>query len=493
MSAHQWALLSVEEAYRADQGAALKGIAGVDLMENAGQAVTQALVSRWADHKNRGHIAVLCGPGNNGGDGFVAARLLAASGWPVRVALLVEPERLKGDAAYHANRWKGAIEPLGTELLEGASLVVDALFGAGISRPLEGAAAAVVQAVNEDQIPVLAVDVPSGLDGNSGEAMGDLALEADLTVTFFRPKPGHLLLPGRRLCGELLVEDIGIPASVLDTIRPDCHRNHPDLWLSKWPARTAESHKYHFGHAVILGGKVMTGAARLAGRAALRVGAGLVSLAIPPEAATVYQLASPSLIVRPCPDRRALERLLDDARLNAFLVGPGFGTGPETREYVQLILNAGRATVLDADALTSFSDQAQKLFGLLSEKTVLTPHDGEFARLFPDLQGDRLRRARQAAKRSGAVVLLKGADAVVAHPDGRAIILDNAPPQLATAGTGDVLSGLVTGLLAQGMEAFDAAVAGAWVLGAAAQEAGVGMISDDLPEMLPRVRRQLQR
>ena len=487
------ALLTVDETYRADQAAAAEGVPGVILMEKAGQAIAEAVQAGWPQCREDGHVAVLCGPGNNGGDGFVAARLLAEAGWPVRLALLGDRAHLKGDAAHHADRWALPVEPLSTEVLEGAALIVDALFGAGLARPLDGVAAGVVRRANEMPVPVVAVDVPSGLQGDSGAPLGDLVMAADLTVTFFRAKPGHLLLPGRRICGELRVADIGIPPRVLARIVPRCHRNDPGLWLSRWPARSAESHKYHFGHALILGGGLMTGAARLAGRAALRVGAGLVSLVVPPAALAVYQLTCASLIVHPLTDPAALEELLQDVRYNALLIGPGLGRGSVARGYVRLLLEAGRPTVLDADALSSFGDDPQELFALLSDRAVLTPHDGEFARLFPDLHGDRLTRARQGAERSGAVMLLKGADSIIAHPDGRAVIVDNAPPQLATAGTGDVLSGLVAGLLAQGMSAFDAAAAGAWLLGAAAEEAGLGLISDDLPEILPRLRAHLCR
>lgn len=487
------ALLSVEESYRADQLAAAQGIPGIELMEQAGRGLFEVITARWEKEELQGHAAILCGPGNNGGDGFVLARLLAEAGWPVRVALLGERARLKGDAAHHAGLWAGEVEPLSPAVLEGAALAVDALFGAGLSRPLEGKAAEIVRRLNDLPIPVVAVDVPSGLQGDSGAPLGEVVIQAQVTVTFFRPKPGHLLLPGRKLSGDLQVVDIGIPASVLEAIVPRCYRNGPELWLKAWPRRGAESHKYHFGHALILGGGIMTGAARLAGRAALRVGAGLVTLLVPPEAVTICQLASASLIVRPAATAEAVKELLQDKRFNALLVGPGFGSGAATRTVVRLLLEAGRATVLDADALTSFGENPSELFGLLNDRCVLTPHDGEFARLFPDLQGDRLTRARRAAERSGAVVLLKGADSVIAHPDGRATIVENAPPQLATAGTGDVLSGLITGLLAQGMSAFDAAAAGAWLLGEAGQEGGTGLISDDLPELLPRLRARLGR
>lgn len=487
------AVLTVQECYRADQLAAEAGVSGTELMENAGRAVAEAIAARWSPGELPGPAVILCGPGNNGGDGFVVARLLAAKGWPVRLGLLGDAGRLPKDAAHHAGLWSGFVEPLSESLLDGAGLVVDALFGAGLTRPLEGAAAEVLTRASRQGLPLVAVDVPSGLQGDSGAPLGDVVAEAALTVSFFRAKPAHLLFPGRRLCGELVIADIGIPAQVLASIAPHTCRDAPGLWLPHWPPRVAESHKYHFGHALVLGGGVMTGAARLAARAALRVGAGLTTLAVPAEALTVYQLASASLIVQPGIDPDAVQRRLEDGRYNALLLGPGFGSGDGTCAVAERLLASRRACVLDADALTSFAPEPVRLFKAIEAPTVLTPHDGEFRRLFPDLEGDRLTRARAAAARSGAVVLLKGADTVIAAPTGAAAIVDNAPPQLATAGTGDVLSGLVTGLLAQGLPAFEAAAAGAWLLGAAASEVGRGLISDDLPEALASVRAALER
>lgn len=487
------AVLPVEACYGADEAAAAAGVPGVRLMESAGRAVFDALREAWPLGRLHGDVVVLCGPGNNGGDGFVVARLLAEAGWPVRLGLLGAREALKGDAAHHAALWKGPIAELSPALLEGAGLAVDALFGAGLTRPIEGLAAQTLCAARVRGLPVLAVDVPSGLQGDSGAVLGEVVAPADLTVTFFRPKPGHLLIPGRRLCGRLVVADIGIPESVLATIAPQLHRNQPPLWLQHWPRRTAESHKYHFGHALLVGGAEMTGAARLAARAALRAGAGLVSLAAPSEALAVYQLSSPSLIVLPGSDPQSLTHRLEEPRYNALLIGPGLGVGEGACEAADVLLATGRACVLDADALSSFADAPARLFSAIKGPTVLTPHDGEFARLFPELTGDRLKRASVAARMSGAVVLLKGADAVIAAPDGRAALVENAPPFLATAGTGDVLSGMIVGLLAQGLPAFEAAAAGAWLLGAAARHFGPGLISEDLPECLPAIRAALDR
>lgn len=494
------AVLSVAEMYRADKAAAELGVSGVALMENAGRAIAEAVCARHRPCP----VVVLCGPGNNGGDGFVAARHLAAAGWSVRLALLGARDRLSGDAAHHAGLWDGAVEALDESavpgLLGGAELVIDALFGAGLSRPLEGAARAAVEAVNADALPVAAVDVPSGVSGDSGALVGEVAVRAALTVTFSRRKPGHLLLPGRTLCGEVVVADIGIPETVLTGIAPQTFENGSALWSARYPWRRPDSHKYHFGHALILGGAVMTGAGRLAARAALRVGAGLVTVACTRETLPIYALSAPSAITAPVETEADYQALLADRRKNAVLLGPGNGVGAQTRGRAlaalgagqAAALGAGKAVVLDADALTSFEARPSDLFEAIEGPCVLTPHEGEFGRLFAGLAGDKLARARAAAALSGAVVLLKGADSVIAAPDGRAAINANAPPELATAGTGDVLAGLIVGLLAQGMTSFDAACAAAWLHGETGAALGPGLIAEDLPEALPGVLRRLR-
>lgn len=470
-------ILSVEQMYRADGLAMAAGIAGERLMEAAGWAVARAARRLLP----RGRIAILCGPGNNGGDGFVAARLLARDGWAVRLGLLGEVGRLGGDAAIMAGRWTGRVEPLGPGILDGCVGVIDALFGAGLARDLEGEARAVIEAIGRRRLPVIAVDVPSGVHGDSGAVLG-IAPDCLATVTFFRPKPGHCLLPGRLKCGELVVADIGIPDSVLDGIGPLLRRNGPRAWTL--PAVAPDGHKYSRGHALILGGAAMTGAARLAARAARRVGAGLVTVAAPPEALDIYRAGDPGLLVAPA---EPFESLLADRRRNALLLGPGGGVGEVLAARVTAALAAGRPCVLDADSLSSFEGRGGELFRHLSDRVVLTPHDGEFRRLFGEVAGSRLERARHGALVSGAVVLLKGPDTVVAHPDGRATITTDAPPFLATAGSGDVLAGLIVGLLAQGMDPFAAASAAAWLHGRAAAAFGPGLIAEDLPDSLPAI------
>ena len=483
------ALLRVAEMYAADAAAERLGKAGIDLMEAAGRAVADAVSGRWS----RRPTVVLCGPGNNGGDGFVAARRLAKRGWPVTLALLGSTSRLQGDAAYHAGLWDGPIHPLTPKVVDNAELVIDALFGAGLSRGLEGDALATVLRVQEAGTPVAAVDMPSGVSGDTGEVIGEAALRSTLTVTFFRKKPGHVLFPGRGLCGETVICDIGIPEGVLEDIRPACFENGPELWLHHFSWRGPESHKYDFGHALVRGGGELTGAARLACRSALRVGAGLVSVACPDDAVPIYAAAFPSLMVRKVRDEKAFADLLGDRRINAVLVGPGNGVVESTRQAVLAVLEAGKSAVLDADALSVFQPDPKVLFDALSERCILTPHAGEFARLFSELEGDRLSVCIEAAEASQAIVLLKGADTVIAAPGSRAVINSNAPPDLATAGTGDVLAGLVVGLLAQGLPPFEAASAAAWLHGRVAEDLGPGLVAEDLPEALPPVLAALRR
>ena len=477
------ALFSVAEMYAADAAAVKAGVPGLTLMENAGRAVADAIVRRWA----RRPVSVLCGPGNNGGDGFVAARLLADAGWPVRLGLMGSRDRLKGDAAAVAAQWPHPVEPLDLALLDGEPLVIDALFGAGLKRPLGGMALTLAEASAERNLPCVAVDIPSGVHGDTGAALGG-AFRAAVTATFGQRKYGHLLLPGREHAGEVVVADIGIPASAIEALELRVHENGPALWQVLLPGPSPADHKYSRGHALVVGGDgAHSGAARLAARAALRAGAGLVTVHAPEDAIPVYAAQLTAVMVASTTD---LGEALADERRNALLIGPGCGVSPKTRAQVLRALGAGKRCVLDADALSAFRDAPAALFAALTPESVLTPHEGEYRRLFAH-EGDRLARARAAAAESGAVVVLKGADSVIAGPDGRAAINANAPPTLATAGSGDVLAGFILGLLAQGMPAFEAAAAGVWLHGAAAASFGPGLIAEDLTETLPSVLRKL--
>ena len=456
-------LLSPREAGRADALAVAAGVPVATLMENAGRAVARAARSRFVPCPT----LVLCGPGNNGGDGHVAARLLAAEGWPVAIAQLAPP-RPGTDAGEAAARYRGPIVAFDPGPVARAALVIDAVFGAGLTRDLDGAVIDVLRAARR----VLAIDVPSGLDGATGAVRG-YAPQAALTVTFFRRKPGHLLLPGRERCGETLLVDIGLPASVLAEVRPRTFANGPALWRLRSPE--AGDHKYARGHVTVLGG-AMTGAARLAAEGARRAGAGMVTIAARAHA-DAFRAGSPGVIVT----EAALAELLADPRRAVWVCGPGLGPD-EAASVLPALLAAGRQVVADADCFTAFAGRPEALRGC----AVLTPHAGEFARVFGPPGADRLAAARAAAARTDAAVLLKGSDTIIAAPDGRATINASAPPWLATAGAGDVLSGIIAGLLAQGLPAWQAACAGAWLHGEAAQIAGPGLVAEDLPPALPQ-------
>jgi hydroxyethylthiazole kinase-like uncharacterized protein yjeF len=495
-------LLTPQEMATADRLTIAAGTSGPALMERAGAAVAEA-VTRHAAAPAR--VLILAGPGNNGGDGFVAARLLTGLGYSVTPALLGDRAALKGDAAWAAGAWDGPVAALDAEsvarLVDAADLIVDALYGAGLARDLDGVARAVVEAVmaaaEARRLPVVAVDLPSGIDGATGQVRG-AAMRATETVTFFRAKPGHLLLPGRAHVGRLVIADIGISDGVLATIAPQTAVAAPALWGDRLRPPALNRHKYDRGHCVVVSGPaIRSGAARLAAAAALRVGAGLVTVAAPASALPVLAARLTAVMLAEAGDAPAFTTLLEDRRLNAVVVGPAAGVGPQTVAMVEAALAGERGVVVDADGLTSFRDAPERLLKAIAGNgggTVLTPHDGEFARLFPDLApkafapgdpaGAKPARARTAAARSGAVVLLKGADTVIAAPDGRAAILANAPPDLATAGSGDVLAGLAGGLLARNLPAFEAAVAAAWIHGAAGRLAGVGLIAEDLPDLI---------
>jgi len=482
-------LLSPAEMAKADAATVAAGTPGIELMERAGAAIARAAVAITSGP----NLLVLAGPGNNGGDGFVAARLLREQGYRVTVLLHGDRPALRGDAAEASRRFEGVVEPARPEALRGADLLIDALYGAGVRLPLDADALRLVEAVNASGMKVLAVDLPSGVEGAGGRIEGS-AIRADATVTFFRLKPGHLLLPGRELCGPVEVADIGIDPKCLKSIAPKAFHNVPPLWQFAFPLARAEGHKYERGHLLVVSGPAgRTGAARLAAHAGLQIGAGLSTVASPPDAVAENAAQLTAVMVRPMDGAAGLAALLEDARFNSVVLGPGLGIGERTVDLVETALASRAAVVLDADAITSYRDRPDRLFERIASRsapTVLTPHDGEFARLFPDLATDklsRLDRARQGAARSHAIVILKGADTVVVEPEGRAAIADNAPPYLATAGAGDVLSGIAGGLLAQGMKAFEGAAAAVWIHGEASRVHGPGLTAEDIDRSFPPV------
>lgn len=487
------AILTPDEMNQADALAAAAEIPILTLMEQAGRAISNVIIRRHAPART----LILCGPGNNGGDGFVAARFLKKAGFTVEISCLGAVDKYEGAAAVAAKLWDGPIKPLSTDLLHDQEIIVDALFGAGLSRAVSGAAADILRALDQHGAFKVAIDLPSGLDGRTGQWLTETPpYRANLTVTFFRGKPAHYLLPGRIYCGELVIAPIDIPEQVLDQLQINLHHNRPELWKAHYPWPQALGHKYSRGHAAILSGpRHRTGAAVLSARSCLRIGAGLVTVVCPPDALDILAIKLTAVMVCPLAADSDFETAIADPRINAVLVGPGTGLAEATRTAALTALKLGKRVVLDADALTIFAGRAEELFNSPKQDLVITPHDGEFARLFPDLveaELDKVPRTRKAAERLGGVVILKGGDTVIASPDGRAVITSNAPPELATAGAGDVLSGIVLGLLAQGTPIFEAAVAATYLHGEAGRKFGAGLTADDLPDQLPEVLRELK-
>jgi hydroxyethylthiazole kinase-like uncharacterized protein yjeF len=475
-------VLTVAEMSAADHAAVAAGTAGLELMERAGAAVSAAVAERFSPRET----VVLAGPGNNGGDGYVAARLLKQQGWPIRIEALGPPKT--ADAIAAAARWDGKTSSL-TESGGRQELTIDALFGAGLDRPLSAELARLARRLEPQRDRVVAIDVPSGLSGDTGKFVGATSFSAGLTITFHRRKPAHVLQPGRGACGDVVVSDIG-----LESAPTQLFENTPSLWLGRYPWPAVGAYKYTRGRLIVVSGEAWsTGAARLAARAALRIGAGLVTLLSPPEALMVNAAHLEAVMLRPFETELELEAAAGDAE--AAVIGPAAGITEATLSNVLALARTGAALVIDADALSVFRDEPEELFSVLDRDDVLTPHPGEFERVFPGLlksAPERITAARTAAARAQAVVLLKGPDTVIAGPDGRAAVNLNGSPWLATAGSGDVLAGLIGGLIAQGMESFEAACAGVWIHAACADHFGPGLISEDLPGLVPMVLKQLR-
>lgn len=475
-------LLPPNEMAQADAAAAASGIPSFDLMVRAGHAVAATALKRFPAALR---FVVFCGPGNNGGDGYVAASALAASGVAVAVFAAGDPTVLRGDAKLAFEKWGGQPIALDEFRPRSGDVVIDALFGAGLSRDLPENIQKIIAQVNEASLPVLAVDLPSGICGLTGRPRGG-AFRADCSVTFMARKPGHLLLPGKSLCGDVEVFDIGIPARIVLAAAGHIHENRPELWCGFLPVAGADSHKYKRGHlGVFSGHAASTGAARLSALAGLKTGAGLVTVASPEDAMAINADHLTAIMLRQVGGLDDLDAWLDTAKPSAFVLGPAFSIGKRAREFTLAL--SDHPLVLDADGITSFRDDPQTLFDAFSSgqpHLIMTPHEGEFGRLFPDLAADpnlgKVEKAQKAAERAHAVIVYKGADTVIAAPDGRANINSNGPASLATAGSGDVLAGMIGALLAQGMSAFEAACAGVYLHAEAAHLAGPGLTAEDL-------------
>ncbi len=488
-------------------------VTGLELMERAGAGVVEAILQEWPEFADGERTAsILCGPGNNGGDGFVIARLLQDRGWRVTCHLLGDAGRLPPDARTNHDRWvaQGACSPLNERsagtVTSMPDIVVDALFGTGLTRPVEGDAEFVLGNLETIRagfgVRCVSVDVPSGMCSDSGRSLG-CCPKVDLTVSFHTEKIAHRLDNADICCGKVVVKDIGLA----HTEQSDERAGH--VWMVEPPApatlsKRTDGHKYTEGHALILsGGPGRTGAARLAARGALRVGAGLVTLGVPPRAQSEVAAHVTAIMQTPIADADALTELLWDTRLNALCLGPGLGIGTAQRALIEAALPLARPVVLDADALTLFRDAPGELFDLCHDRVVLTPHGGEFARLFPDLADrlaadpsrgpvySRVNATRAAAKRAGCTVLYKGASTVIAAPDGRCSIhsaqYERRAPWLATAGSGDVLAGFITGLMARGMGPMQASETAAWLHTECALSFGPALTAEDIPEQIPKV------
>lgn len=474
------ALLTCEQMGACDRFTIESGTPGFTLMLRAGQGAARHIRRAFRP----GRVLVACGPGNNGGDGFVIARDLRDHGWDVRVALLGAVSSLKGDAEQAAARWDSPVEAVSADLIASADVLVDALFGAGLTRPLDGDAADFLARASgraaSGRLKVVAVDVPSGVHGDTGQALG-IACPADLTVTFHCRKPGHLLQPGRALCGSVRVVDIGINPHAPELARPAARVIAPSLWADRLSPAGPADHKYTRGHVLVLGG-AMPGAARLAARSARRMGAGLVTVCAPEEAVPLVAGDAPGLIVQDIP--YDLAAFVSARKVASIVVGPGLGTGADAKRLVEAAMACEVPTVLDADVFSLFAGKRLPEGG----PAVLTPHGGEFGRLFPKIdvqEAGRVAAVSRAAEQCGHTILLKGPDSTVAAPDGRCAILDGAPATLATGGTGDVLAGAVAALLGRGLPPFEAACAGAWFHREAARRlGGTTLLAEDLADAL---------
>ncbi|WP_291896078.1 NAD(P)H-hydrate dehydratase [Maricaulis sp.] len=485
----QKAILSTADIALCDRYAIEHGVAGTGLMENAGRAVAKAICQRWAPRPT----LILCGPGNNGGDGYVVARYLRDQGWPVTLASLVEPKALKDDALWAYQQWSGDTRLASRARTEDQALIVDAMFGAGLTRPLDGPAADLVRASNTADAIRVAIDLPSGLSGDMSALEGPV-FHADLSVTFHRCKPAHFLQPGADLCGEVVLADIGIPNGWQAEITPVAYWNVSETWRQRLPCSGADTHKHQRGRLAVFSGPAgSTGAARLAAMAGLRTGAGLVTVVSPKNAMAENAEHLTAIMLREAEVQAGDD--LSALRATSAVMGPAYGTGLTTRDQVLAALGGDTKMVLDADALSSFEGHKDALFAALRAEDVLTPHFGEFRRLFPGIAlgpENKIEIVREAAEKAGCVVLLKGADTVIAAPGQTPVVNTHASPVLATAGSGDVLAGLIAGLIAQGVDSFTAACAGAWIHGDAGWRFGQGLVAEDLPGSVAETLRRLE-
>lgn len=504
-------LFTISEMQKADRLAIESGISGIFLMEQAGICVTSQF-ERISSGPCR--VTILAGPGNNGGDAFVVARLLKQRAYKIDMFELCskvgQDGEIKSDANFMKKKWLeigGQIHSLSNisdirESLDQSTMLIDGLFGAGLNRDIEKPLLSVIHEINRANLDVLAIDIPSGVNGDTGQIMGT-AIKASRTCSFHRPKLGHYLYPGRAMCGELNIENIGISVRVSNQILPKQHINSPDLWRGSLNKRAINSHKYHQGSVLVVSGdQTMQGASVLSSNAAVKVGAGLVTMTVAKKELQTHPKSYAAIMLANLPEgevAKGLDALVRSKKIIASLIGPGSMPNFKTQERALALLKTSKRVVLDAGAITAFKGQGELLSAeiknrdVLVPSVVLTPHEGEFKTLFPDLNvKNKIKAAREAAKRMNAVIVLKGADTVIASPDERVIVNANAPATLASAGTGDVLAGIIVGLIANiDTPLFEAAAAAVYIHGECANKISTELVADELIDHVADVKQVL--
>jgi ADP-dependent NAD(P)H-hydrate dehydratase / NAD(P)H-hydrate epimerase len=480
-------ILNNQQMAEADSLVIESGVSGFDLMKRAGEGVADFIHIYYPGR----NVLVLCGSGNNGGDGFIAAKKLQNGGHNVRLACLAPKDKLKNDALRAAQQWDGEIFPFENLTIDSGELIVDAVFGTGLVRDFIPPVKEIFEQIKNLNSDVVAVDIPSGVNGSTGESLS-LTPHARHTITFCRRKIGHVLLPGREFSGTVHVVDIGIPDEVVEQVGSTATENRPHLWRSSLRRKTASCHKYDYGHAILYGGPRMTGAACMSAYAALRTGAGVCTIVANPDTADIYRHYMPNIMYEPIEALKDFDTHLADGRRNAVLMGPG--AGQENRADLKRLIESvckrrDRKIVLDADALTVFADNPEVLYRMLRnrENVVLTPHEGEFAKIFPGIQGTKIERAEQASVLTNATIVLKGFESVIAAPGRKSVVNTYSSPYLATAGSGDVLAGIIVGFIAQNVPVFESSCAAVWLHSEAARAFGPGLVATDIIELIPAI------
>jgi len=485
-----YAILSCKNHRDLDKKTIKKFISGYTLMENAGKVIFKIIKKKFKKQKK---IKILCGPGNNGGDGFVVAKLLKEDGYlNINLFCLVTKKKLKGDAKLAAKKFGDNFKSFSNFKISSNDVVIDGIFGSGLKKNISGNLKKIIEKINLKKPYCISIDVPSGINGDTGQVQG-VAVKSNDTITFTRKKIGHLLSPGKEYCGNIIVTDIGVNLEKL-LFKPHIFENHPDNWKNKFPWPNQKSHKYTRGFTLIICGEKMTGASRLAARGVARIGCGLLCLGVPKKSFDIYSIENPIALIETVDDENDLNNLLKDKRINTILIGPGLGINKKKLKLIlKIIKEKKRIVVLDADAL---KNNFKKILSENKTKIVITPHDGEFTQVLKSLnikkKKNKLIAATEFVKKTKINLILKGNTTIICSQDGRISINTNTSPFLATGGSGDVLAGMITGLISQKMDIFNACCAAVWIHGEIARMKGPGLIAEDIPEMIPKVLKKLK-